>query len=521
MEKNTLDNKITEVAKTLFAYCAARTPNRFEAEDLAQDIIVELYKSADTLRDEKAFYGFMWAVAGNVYRSWCKKKAQKKECALQETMPSPTEFFVEEEEDVYRLRRELALLNEKYRKAVVLYYLENKSCAQISKVLSISESMVKYLLFKARQILKEGMSMERTYGSQSYSPKALSLCFCGEAANRYYALGESKISQNILFACYHDKLTAEQVSLEIGVALPYMEDKLFQLYEHDLLKKEGNRYSTNLIIFTEELARETSATTAECWIKVADVLAKAIEREESAVRSLSAMGNVSPRNIVAWQTVSMILCQAIVERLQERVQIVYPKDKFGTRCFIWGVEEGESFTPIRPFAAGFSNVQKESGEYIQFFDFPINGEMVHHYFYNNQHQSNIFLKIAAGQCDDFSENDKAIAAELIKKGYVCTRKGKLFVNAPIFREENFRKLKDCLEKDVEKICEIAKGTIGILAQIIKKHAPASLKKQAEQMAYCRTLEEGTSIPVSILYDRKILFPYDGIGMLPTTYVVLK
>lgn len=129
--------------------------------------------------------------------------------------------LAEDDSALYLLRRELTLLSDKYRKAVVLYYIENKSCSEISNHLSISESMVKYLLFKSRQTLKEGMSMERNYGRQSYNPKGLSLLFWGNGANRYYHLCDSKISQNILFACYNDKLSAEQISMEIGVALPY------------------------------------------------------------------------------------------------------------------------------------------------------------------------------------------------------------------------------------------------------------------------------------------------------------
>jgi len=60
----------------LFSYCRARTGSKEEAEDLSQDIILELLKTRENLRDDKAFYGFMWAVAGNVYKNWCKKRAK-------------------------------------------------------------------------------------------------------------------------------------------------------------------------------------------------------------------------------------------------------------------------------------------------------------------------------------------------------------------------------------------------------------------------------------------------------------
>lgn len=175
MDKQELDTKIKEIAKTLLSYCSARTSNHFEAEDLAQDIILEVYKSSDKIRNVDAVYGFIWAVAGNVYKQWCKCRARNKECELTDNIPDTAELFEEDDSTMYLLRRELTLLSEKYRKAVVLYYIENKSCFEISNHLSISESMVKYLLFKSRQILKEGMNMERNYGQQSYNPKGLSL----------------------------------------------------------------------------------------------------------------------------------------------------------------------------------------------------------------------------------------------------------------------------------------------------------------------------------------------------------
>ena len=213
MDKHELDIKMTDMAKSILSYCMARTSNHFEAEDLAQDIIVEIYKSADNIRNADAFYGFMWAVAGNVYKQWCKKKAKNKECEITDDLFNVAELLDDERDDLHLLRRELALLSEKYRKAVVLYYIENKSCSEISKHLSISESMVKYLLFKSRQILKEGITMERTYGEQSYNPKELSILYWGNGKNTYNYIYENKISQNILFACYNDKLTAEEGSV--------------------------------------------------------------------------------------------------------------------------------------------------------------------------------------------------------------------------------------------------------------------------------------------------------------------
>ena len=143
-----LHDKIAEVSKTIFSYCMAKTPTREEAEDLSQDILCELLKSAENIRDDSAFYSFMWGVAGNVYKQWYRKRLKNNTCELTAEIPMEDNHDEDESNDIYLLRRELALLSEKYRKATIMYYIDRCSCSEISSALAISESMVKYLLFK-------------------------------------------------------------------------------------------------------------------------------------------------------------------------------------------------------------------------------------------------------------------------------------------------------------------------------------------------------------------------------------
>lgn len=520
MDKKELDTKVEEMAKALLSYCSARTSNHFEAEDLAQEIILEIYKSYDNIRNVDAVYGFMWAVASNVYKKWCKNKAKSKEYEITDNLPETAEPLAEDDSSLYLLRRELTLLSKKYRKAVILYYIENKSCSEISNLLSISESMVKYLLFKSRQILKEGMSMERNYGQQSYNPKGLSLLFWGNGANRYYHLCDSKISQNILFACYNDKLSAEQISLEIGVSLPYMEDKLAELCEYELLKKDGNRYYTNLVIFTRDFSKEVNTKTAQLREKIADILTEAVTKHEKDVRDIGFYGADMGGNAFAWQMVSIILYSSVIEILQSKIKVVYPKDKYGTECFIWGAENDGQTPWESGFGFGVSNFVNSSGDYVQFMDFPVNGDMVHHYYFNRQNLTNVFLDIAKGKTENFSENDKALAADMVRKGYVISNDEGLFVNAPVLTKEQYDKLKNIFADTAAQIADEAEKMMYTVTKILKNHIPLHLKKLAENMAYLRLFEDAISAPAAILYDRKYLLPYNGNGILPTTYVIL-
>lgn len=349
MTRQELDEKIKETSKVIFSYCRSRTSNQYDAEDLAQDIVVEIYRSAANIRNDRAFYGFMWSVAGNVYRQWCRRKQLSREVGSTEEFSGEDlgqdfgaaaafETVLGEDTDILLLRRELALLSKKYRTAMILYYLENRPCSQIADMLSVSEGMVKYLLFKARKTVKDGMSMERNYGEQSYNPREFGFRFWGDV-NHYGNICDSRLVQNILFACSNDKLNAEQISLEIGVGLPYIENELKKLCEYDLLRMEGSKYYSNLMILTREFQREAGQKKACLKESVARKVKQAVLDREADIRGLGFAGADMDGNTFRWQTVCMLLWYAVIHKFQESISLDYPVDVFGSRCFRWGVEK--------------------------------------------------------------------------------------------------------------------------------------------------------------------------------------
>ena len=71
--------------------------------------------------------------------------------------------------------------------------------------------------------------MDRKLGALSYNPKNFIPFYNGSGPNRFYDFMQSKIRQNIITACYNDLLTAEQISLETGIPLPYLDAEIKQL----------------------------------------------------------------------------------------------------------------------------------------------------------------------------------------------------------------------------------------------------------------------------------------------------
>ena len=177
-----MNDRIAAMSRTVYAWCAARTATAADAEDLAQEVLLAMLRAASNLRDEKAFYGLMWSVAANVYKAWLRKQ-RLPSADLPDALADPSDPFaaVEAEEEICLLRRELSLLTRQCRQAAVDYYIRGMKVAEVAERLDVSVSMAKYLLFKARNTIREGLQMVRNYGEQSYHPRRLDL--------RYWATG--------------------------------------------------------------------------------------------------------------------------------------------------------------------------------------------------------------------------------------------------------------------------------------------------------------------------------------------
>ena len=509
--------RIAQMSRAIRAWCIARTPTIPDAEDLCQDVLLAMLESAPNLKDEGAFYGFMWGVARNVYRQWAAKRARRSECELTDTAWEQ-DFPADAPEDVALLRRELTLLSRRYREAAVNYYVRGMKTAEVADAMGVSRSMVKHLLFKARIILKEGMDMERNYGSQSYHPRSLDLRYWGEGPNHYYNAADSLIRQNILFACYNDALPAEQIALEIGVGLPYMEDDLQALHEVDLLTKDGaGRYRTNIVVFTEDFDREARQLITPEARAIADRVKRCLTEQEAAIRALGFPGCDMNQTAFAWQMSALLLHQAVINMAGVSACPTLPLDKWGVPCLCWGVESPTD-KAANDFVFGATNVENACGDYVRCMDFPIVGPMVHHTLcYKNK--ANVFLDIATGRAAALSENDAALAAELIKKGYVRQQEGHLTVNCPVFTAEQYEALLGLLNPAAHEIESLAMTILRKEAALLCEHVPEHLRGRAPDMAYFRLFDDAISLPAALLHGERILPSAATADLLPTTYVV--
>lgn len=511
-------DKITEITKVIYNYSRLRTASGEETEDLSQEILLELIKAVPNLRDHSAFYSFMWSVAGNVYKQWCRKRASRKECELPEDLPFPDDpFAFDEDSDVSLLRRELSLLAKKYRQAVVLYYLENRSCTQISDALSISESMVKYLLFKSRKLLKEGMHMERKLGTLSYNPKTLIPMYSGTGPNHFWDFLQSKVRQNIVCACYNDALTVEQISLEIGVALPYIEEDIDALTDKQILVKKGNLYSINVILITKECADEIDRASEPFYEEIAVKIASFLDKRLDDYRNIGFAGAHFSENTLRWQLATLVFRAAAFYNFSGK-PAERPVTAWGDRAFLWCVEQNDSEGKC---IFRYSGMDGKNGNSLYFFDYVPLPKGDHHDFFGNDRKINLYCDIARGQTDHFSEYDLETIAEMVREGYIRNDGGKFTVTVPVYTAEQYAKARSLAEEFIKtELASVMVNMYHVAAKILSAHTPKHLQHQVDAIARHDSFLHTVCIPAMRMVESRKLIPSWHPLEMPTTYIVL-
>ncbi len=262
----------------LYYFCLKKCSDPQEAEDLSSEILLHVLTALKRGADVENFPAWFWRVARNRYARWAgvrHRRAQHLALAdIADDEPADTSAIDEDllqREDIRLLRRELAFIAAEYREILLAYYVDDRSIRDIAAASHTPEGTVKARLFRARNSLKEGMNMAREFGIRSYKPEEVHFAASGsQPSGLPWRAVNRKIPNNILLAASDNPSTAEELAIELGIALPYMEEEIDLLEKATLLKKTGEKYVTNFYIFSREcqtgiyrILRDSSACRSE------------------------------------------------------------------------------------------------------------------------------------------------------------------------------------------------------------------------------------------------------------------
>ncbi len=131
--------------------------DRQDAEELAQEIFLKVWRHARTFKGRAAFSTWLYRLAVNT----CLNHRQKKKNSPESVMLPDDLADMAGSADSGRIARErqklleqaMSTLPARQKMALILAYFERKSYEQIAAVMEVSVSAVETLLFRARQNL--------------------------------------------------------------------------------------------------------------------------------------------------------------------------------------------------------------------------------------------------------------------------------------------------------------------------------------------------------------------------------
>ena len=178
--------KLLEVAHTSVSYqCRKMMPRQEDAEDLTQEVLLAVYQKIDTLKEPKAFWGWLNRIAA----THCMNALSRNHIDLQFAEDKDGHSVVDDLEELdehsipdkaldnaetARMIDEIVSgLPEAQRMSTLLYYYNEMSVKEIAQIMNVPENTVKSRLNLARKAIKDKVLDYEKQGVKLYSVSIL------------------------------------------------------------------------------------------------------------------------------------------------------------------------------------------------------------------------------------------------------------------------------------------------------------------------------------------------------------
>lgn len=169
LEENTIptvEEVLNRYETMVYRLAYARTQNQEDAQDITQEVFLKYLRYQNEFHEEEHRKAWLLRVTSNtaktlVTTAWKRKVASydgwDEGTRIPEGMQQTDTFDAVETGGILEV---VATLPEKYRIVLHLFYFEELSIKEVSRVLQQKESTVKSLLRRARGMLKERINRE-------------------------------------------------------------------------------------------------------------------------------------------------------------------------------------------------------------------------------------------------------------------------------------------------------------------------------------------------------------------------
>lgn len=470
----------------VYGYAVNHTYSREEADELSQEILFTAVRELSKLKDDSKFAPWLWGLADNVTKSFRRRMGKQRAMYSYDV---PDHMFYEEQyeensddsEELYELlRTKIAMLSAIYRDIIILYYYDGLSTKQISQKLKVPEGTVTWRLSAARRKLKkECTQMKETalrpvkmrlniYGNGNYNGSTIPFptVYVNDA-----------LSQNILYYCYEQADTIEELAKACGVPAYYIEERIANLLKRNaVIEISKGRFRTNFIIFSDKYAIYCEENAEKALMPIMDRLLKALASiaEEA--------GNIDFYKAEKCETDLFYLYGAMAFEYTRRkyCELPYPdiKENYdGYRwCYVGNMETGKHHR-IALGSQHCANLGSRGG-FSHTAYHTIKGISFRQMMYDN----------CINACEDIlrsgSSEDIESVAHAVQDGYIVKKQdGSFFVTTPSFTAEQKAEFDAIADKYLAPLMPEYSEIVSSFISGYKKLFPKHLSDDADRMCH--------------------------------------
>jgi RNA polymerase sigma factor (sigma-70 family) len=535
-----------EFLDKIYQFSYRRCNTSYEAEDLCSDIILAVISAVHNQESIENFYGFVWTIARRVYADYSEKRNQASKTVsiengdlLLAAKENEIDSFIEEaaeQEQIKKIFAEISFLSKAYREVMVLYYLDEMKVKDIALKLGINETTVKQRLFSARNtVRKEVESMNER--NLSLKPIRLAIVGTGNPiGNDPRTKADRVLSQNLIYLCKDKAKSAKELSEELSVPMPYIEDELeIQVYgengKYGMLRKLDNgKYITNILLVDYSEYDEANKIYEKYLDEYIPILKANFEKQKKDILLFPYLSEQSDATFIMWALISRTIWD-FEKRVKEVIGKNYFSDVEPVKREFTTVATAfrDDMNPNFGFY-GCDGIQSNSVwkyRYVHFSN--IYGARKEKHFACDHNITNddkllLTLKALDGtlSIDELSDTEKEVAAKAIECGHI-RKCGKILLPKIIAYEKKldkaFHNMSIALNENTEALVErIAKE----LAEFMRKNIPEHLINEYEYYTGCiagvRFLHETIE---ACIKERLLCEPENKIGAEGVLMVIEK
>lgn len=555
MEKQSLFAKITdEYSSRILNWAVKKTGSRPDGEDLAQEVLLQIFNAV--LRQDRIekLEHFIWKVAHYVWCNYARELTNSNLEVLDEAISDGKDFTGDLADyealnlELARMRRKIANLSFVQREAMILHYLDGLPVAEVAKRLETTESAITWHLFDARKKIKKEFDCMKDINSHVYRPGRLSLGGSGmmPANPDTNKVNESLIKQNLCLLCYKDGKTLDELAELTGIPKPYLEFDLEWLVRREFLSLNGRKYNTTFPIVSQKHFQNRGALYQSTRKEYIDRIIEYLWDNEEKIRSINFYGSDFPIEKLMWSIIMMFT--SYVSRNSELLLQLKKRDEReirpdGGRYYIMAVDCSDNQDIDKN---GFFKPKGWNDFYGICSDSCATNGLYDHYYWlgvytfskkeyhpeiidnNNKATQSMLHKIFCSvtepnfKVDDLSIDEKEKLAEAVQNGLIAKINNCYKPNFVVMMPEQLAKLqKDIYAPLLLSITPKMKELAEIFREMYRSEFPKTSHGYIDYHTYMDLWDFGVFTLMFAAVDGKLYLPETPEKGVPLTLVIIK